>query len=187
MQLHTRVLAVGGLALFAVGCSSVADQAAEQVAEEVAEQALDGAEINVEDGGIEIQTPEGNMSIDESGDVVIEGADGELVMSGGQEIPEDMPEVPMFTGATITGTSRIDTGTDINWTVSGEVEEPQVSFEALVGELEAGGWTIEGQGASESPSYTGFVTATSGDLTLNASVSAGEPNAFSLILTQTPS
>lgn len=107
---------VAALAMLLAGCGEIA----ENLVEEGVEQAIEadsGEDVELDfngDGGISIETEEGSMSIDEDGNFVIEGADGETVTG---EANED--------GFTVTdedGSSVIDIDED-NGQVTAETDE----------------------------------------------------------------
>lgn len=81
MRVSALTLSVGAVALITVGCGDLA----ENLVEEGVEQAIEadsGEDVELDfngEDGFRIETEEGTMTVDEDGNFVIEGADGEVI------------------------------------------------------------------------------------------------------------
>lgn len=143
--IRTTAVLAATLALTAAACGGGAEEGIEQLIEnetgEDVELDLDG------DGGFSVETEEGSFSVDEEGNIVIEGRDGEVTTGnidaedgsfsmeseGGDEfsmntdqgeLPEDWPsEVPVPEGFEILSGSSFTSGEDQFLSVLGEASD----------------------------------------------------------------
>ncbi len=157
-SLLLSVTAVAGLALVATGCGK---SPSEFVAEKVIEEQTNGeVDVDFSDGGIAIETPDGDMNVgedgsftitdqdgetvvgesDENGGFTVEGEDGSFTMSQGGEIPEEWPsDIPQPEGVSVTGSSVIDSGDASGITLAGTVEDSASFMSDYGSDLEAAG------------------------------------------------
>jgi hypothetical protein len=143
----TRSLAIGaGIALLAASCGGGAESGIEKLIEQQG-----GGDVDLDldgDGGFSIQTEEGGMTIDEDGNFVItgedgevitgseedgeftvEGEDGSLTISSGEEMPSEWPsEIPQPDDFLIATSSVIGTGDEILIGLVGEASQDAADF-----------------------------------------------------------
>jgi hypothetical protein len=154
----TSIAAVAGLSLIATGCGK---SPSEFVAEKVIEQQTDGeVDVDFSDGGIAIETPDGDVSVgedgsftitdgdgetvvgesDEEGGFTVEGEDGSFSVSQDGEIPAEWPsDIPEPEGVSISGSSVIDSGDGSGITLAGTVEDSASFMSEYGSDLEAAG------------------------------------------------
>jgi hypothetical protein len=165
MSLHhssrrLAVVAVVGL----VGLSGCA-KAAEKLAEKAAEKAIESETSLNDDGGVSVESEDGSLTVGEDGQIVVEDNNGSVVLTGesngdgdvviegsdGQSIisssgipagwPSDVP-VPNFDKPD--EVAAIDAGSGKFFSVAGTVDgDPREAMAKYVKELEAAGWKQE--------------------------------------------
>jgi hypothetical protein len=161
---HRAGLLVAGLAAagLVAGCGA-GDKASEAISEAIAEAGLgEGADVNLEDGSVTIETPEGKVSYGE-----------------GQSLPEGFPEdVPMADGTVIIGGGRTDVTDGVSFTVDARVDaDPAEVFADLVAAYEAEGWTTLSETTATDGGFGGHAQFNKGDtrsLLLGVSEADGE-------------
>lgn len=181
MQRHTmqRQLAITVVAVLATalaGCDMIGEELAEQAAEQVT-----GADIEVDEDGVNVESSEGSFSADSEGGFSMETDEGTFESQAGQ-IPEDFPSSVPLPDAPVANGSRMD-GTDgMAWTVNFQYDsgEPSEVFAAQVQALEDAGFTSESEfnmGDGSSGMSGGLFE--NDEYTVNVSV-IGEPDDFIL-------
>jgi hypothetical protein len=161
-----RWAALGALAVGSVACSS--EDVAEQLVEQAIEEQGEDVDIDLDDGELRIETPDGSMVIDvsedgdgsfsiEGGDgtgnfsiegegddgvAVVSTPDGEMVI-GGDELPGDFPaDVPVPDGLTIESVVTASGTAGTSFTITGTVsDDAETATDAYVAALDGAGYT----------------------------------------------
>lgn len=138
MQRHVTITIIAGLAVALTGCDLVGEELAEQAAEQVT-----GADIEVDEDGVSVESEEGSFSADEDG-LQMETEDGSFESQTG-EIPDDFPGAVPLPDATVINGSRLDGQDGVAWTVNFQYEsgDPEQVLQDQVAALEDAGFTSE--------------------------------------------
>lgn len=171
-SIGTRSLALAAVAALALaGCSSedLSERAAEEIVEQQLEENGENVDIDINDGDVRIETPEGSTVIDVddegNGQIQVEGSDGDMQVQfdegGGVDLPEDFPgDVPLPDGLNIQSASSLDAPEGatfiINGTVDGDFGD---ATDAYASALESAGFTQQSMTESADGTFFGFVSA----------------------------
>ncbi|MEM8619160.1 MAG: hypothetical protein AAGF73_05525 [Actinomycetota bacterium] len=161
-----RALALGvGLAGLTAACSSATEEGIEQLIES---QSGGDVEIDLDDGGFSFESDEGSMSVDEDGNFIIEGADGEVVTGqagDGSFTLEDEDGVAEFgvdeedgdvSVQTEDGSFEFNEGSEIPDEWPSEVPVPEgltITSSAFIGDGTTGQSTVTGDVAGSPVEY----------------------------------
>lgn len=135
MGTATAAITATAMALVLGGCGL-----GEKLLEEGAEQ-LTGAEIDVDEESVRIESDDGSFSADAEGEVNIDTEDG--TFTSGAELPDDFPSsVPLPDGGQLLNASRIDSEDGLGWIVNLEYTSgsPGDALQAQVDALTAAGF-----------------------------------------------
>ena len=163
MRIRT-VLLVAATAVSLTACDSAMEQLTEEVAERAAEQSGAGdTEIDIdEEGGLSVETDEGSLNIDASGD---------------GELPEGFPEgIPLPDDYTVTSSTSFSDADGEAFQVT--MTAPGLDVTAFIEEdaapgLESSGYEVTGQTTTTNNDVT-FSTVTAEDGSSSVNIAAQE-------------
>lgn len=168
----TRTLALAAVAALALtACSSedLSERAAEEIIEQQLEAEGENVDIDLNDGDVRIETPEGstviNVDDEGNGQIQVEGEDGDVQVQfdegGGVDLPDNFPgDVPLPDGLNVMSASTLDAAEGatfiINGTVDGDFGD---ATDAYASALESAGFTQQSMTESADGTFFGFVSA----------------------------
>ena len=200
----TRALAgigVAGALLLTAGCGKAADKIAERAAEEAVENAAGGGNLDISGDGFTFESEDGTVSyeVDEDGNVVMKGPDGEVItadsdgnmtMSGedgdstftsgeNAELPEGWPEyMALPDGASITTAATTADGEQKIGTVTAEVDgDVKEIYETYKSAIEDEGFEISDSFTNSSSGDLGTISGEKGDVSVTVYVGEGDGGA----------
>jgi major membrane immunogen (membrane-anchored lipoprotein) len=169
-NIGTRILAltaVAALSLTACSSEDLSERAAEEIIEGQLEAEGENVDIDLNDGDVRIETPEGStvIDVDDEGDgqIQFEGDDGDVQVQfdegGGIDLPENFPsDVPLPGGLSIMSASSLDAPEGATFIISGTVDG---SFgdatAAYTSALEGAGFTQQSMTESTDGTFFAFV------------------------------
>ena len=178
MQRHLTLIIIAGLAIALTGCDMVGEEIAERAAEQVT-----GADIDVDEEGINVESSEGSFSADAEGGFSMETEDGTFESQTGQ-VPEGFPgQVPLPDAAVVSG-SRMDGQDGVAWMVNYQYDsgDPAAVLQEQVDALEGAGFSSDSDANFSMGDDTGGMAGVlleSDEYRVNVSV-LGEPDDFIL-------
>lgn len=193
--MKTRALAgIGVAAALALtgGCGKAAEKAAEKITERAIEEGAGGANVDISDGGMSFESEDGSFSyqIDDEGNVVMKGEDGETsyTTGGAAEVPDGWPAfLNLPPDAEILASSTSTDGDQKTATVmaefSGDTKETYEGFKAM---LEGEGFEITSDSLTTSSDGSfAVVSAESGERMVSVSVSGNADGTGSISINVT--
>lgn len=140
MQRHLTLTILVGLAISTAGCDMLGEELAEQAAEQVT-----GADIEVDEDGVSVESSEGSFQADSEGGFSMETDDGSFESQAGQ-VPEGFPDVVPLPDATVLNGSRMDGSDGMAWMVNYQYDsgDPAEALAAQAQALEDAGFSTDG-------------------------------------------
>lgn len=156
------------LVLGLVGCKSIEDKIGEEIGEEIAGGII-GAEVDVDDENVTIETEDGDVSI--SGDT--------------GEIPADFPDdVPIYDDSDVDSATSVASGGTTTYYVNLTTDDDvQSVYEWYKSEVMDRGWAITSDILMSGDGQSGQIIAEKDDMEVIISMVEGEPNSIGIILT----
>lgn len=167
----TRTLALAAVAALALtACSSedLSERAAEEIIEQQLEAEGENVDIDLNDGDVKIETPEGstviNVDDDGNGQIQVEGEDGDVQVQfdegGGVDLPENFPgDVPLPDGLNIMSASSLDAPEGATFILTGNVDgsfgDETAAYKAA---LESAGFTQQSMTESTDGTFFAFIS-----------------------------
>jgi len=171
MNLRPRLLVVSVAAtavLFTASCGKVAEKAGEAAGEKILEESTGAKDVEISKDGIAVKSEDGST----------------FESKTSTEMPEDLPQAPMFDGYTLQSSTKLNDNSNSTWMLAGTVKDPKAAFQGLVKSLKAAGWEVGTEMETSNPDYSAIGTATKGDLDLNFGTTGGSEKSFYYWLAQ---
>jgi hypothetical protein len=172
---HTRTRLTGALALAAVaalgltacGGQDLSERAAEEIIEQQLEAEGENVDIDLNDGDVRIETPEGstviNVDEDGNGEIQFEGGDGsgqvQFDEGGGVDLPDNYPsEVPLPDGLNIQSATSFDAPEGPTFIITGAIDgDFSAATEAYASALGSAGFEQQSMTESTDGTFFAFV------------------------------
>ena len=168
-----RAIALAALGALALSACGGGDELSERAAEELIEQQLEAegenVDIDLDDGDVRIETPEGstviNVDEDGNGEIQFEGGEGDAAVQfdegGGVDLPENFPsEVPLPDGLSIQSASSIDAPEGATFIITGIVDDEfGAATDAYAAALTGAGFEQQSMTTNTDGTFFAFLSA----------------------------
>ncbi len=156
MNVKRAIAGIGVTAalVLTTGCGKAADKIAERAVEEGIERGAGGGDVDISEDGVSFKSPDGqSVQVDAEGNMIIEGADGQVLASGDRaEVPDGWPAFLALPDDAALLTSQSSTSDGVKMgIVAAEVDgDAKVLYEGYKEALEDAGFEVTSDSFTQS-------------------------------------